>query len=172
MQDSTSAHHLSSHDEMLAAVHFHNRTEHAVSFPLGLARPLVRATTPAHRKRPQPNFKMGRGRGDGAPAPALCDGGGAPTSWRVGFLADPLGDRVGRLLGPPSLYGAHTGPFSAGRCSTGIADGRRSTPKWHLTAAACWLGRRPKSNGRMGVPSGLEPFASVEQLPLSPEALG
>ena len=68
-----------------------------------------------------------------------------------------------RRLGPPSLYGAHTGPFSAGTCATGMADGRRSTPKWHLTAAACWLGRRPKSNGRMGVPSGLEPFASIEQ---------
>ena len=141
MPDSTLLHHLSSHDEMLAAVHFHNRTEHAVSFPLGLARPLVRATTPAHRKRPQPNFKMGRGRTDRPQAPAVCGGGGAPTSWRVGFLADPLGDRVRRLLGPPSLYGAPTGPFSARRCATGIADGRRSTAKWHLTAAACWLGR-------------------------------
>ena len=163
MPDSTLLHHLSSHDEMLAAVHFHNRTEHAVSFPLGLARPLVRATTPAHRKRPQPNFKMGRGRTDRPQAPAVCGGGGAPTSWRVGFLADPLGDRVGRLLGPPSLYGAHTGPFSAGRCASGMADGRRGTTKWHLTAAACWLSRARTCHAMYRASRARKAVASIEQ---------
>jgi hypothetical protein len=163
MQDSTSAHHLSSHDEMLAAVHFHNRTEHAVSFPLGLARPLVRATTPAHRKRPQRKLKMGEVEHIEPLAPALCGGGGAPTSWLVGFLADPLSDRVGRLLGPPSLYGAHTGPFSAGRCATSIADGRRGTAECRCTRPVCWLRQRRVSDAVKWAQIGKKAVASIEQ---------
>ena len=141
MPDSTLLSDLSSNDEKLAAPHLFHCTEQAAAGAAEHRPARRRQHTHPPRKRPQPNFKMGRGRTDRPRAPASCGGGGAPTSWRVGFLADPLSDRVGRLLGPPSLYGAHTGPFSAGRCSTGMADGRRSTPKWHLTAAACWLGR-------------------------------
>ena len=96
-------------------------------------------------------------------APALCGGGGAPTSWLVGFLADPLSDRVGRLLGPPSLYGAHTGPFSAGRCSTGIADGRRGTAECRCTRPVCWLRQRRVSDAVKWAQIGKKAVASIEQ---------
>jgi hypothetical protein len=153
-------------------VHFHNRTEHAVSFPLGLARPLVRATTPAHRKRPRPKLKMGGGRGDRPRAPSLCGGGGAPTSWRVGFLADPLSDRVRRLLGPPSLYGAHTGPFSDHRCATGMDDARRGTAGCRWTRPVCWLRHRRVSDATNWAQIGRKAVASYRAIALAVDCQG
>ena len=119
MQDSTLLSHLTSNDEMLAAVHFHNRTEHAVSFPLGLARPLVLVTTQPRRKRRQANFKMGEGRRMRRRTPALCGGGGAATPWPVGISGRALGDLPRRRFRPVCPYGAGRGlPRPADALST------------------------------------------------------
>ena len=141
MQDSTLLSDLSSNDEKLAAPHLFHCTEQAAAGAAEYRPAPRRQHTHPPRKRPQRKLKMGEVEQIEPRAPALCGGGGAPTSWRVGFLADPLSDRVRRLLGPPSLYGAHTGPFSAGRCASGMDDGRRSTAKWYTPAPACWICR-------------------------------
>ena len=74
-----------------------------------------------------------------------------------------LSDRVRRLLGPPSLYGAHTGPFSAGRCSTGMADGRRGTAECRWTRPVCWLRRWRVSDAVKWAQIGRSAVASIEQ---------
>ena len=141
MPDSTLLSDLSSNDEKLAAPHLFQCSEQAAAGAAEYRPAPRRQHTHPPRREANPSGRSGACQRHRPRAPGLCDGGGAPTSWRVGFLADPLSDRVRRLLGPPSLYGAHTGPFSAGRCSTGMADGRRGTAGCRWTRPVCWLRR-------------------------------
>ena len=150
MQDSTLLSHLTSNDEMLAAVHFHNRTEHAVSFPLGLARPLVLVTTQPRRKRRQANFKMGEGRRMRRRTPALCGGGGAATPWPVGISGRALGDLPRRRFRPVCPYGAGRGlPRPADALSTWpMGDEEKpKAPKRALCAGSATSGSPMPSSG-------------------------